>query len=131
MPKVIYSASKGLYQTSGSGIEIGDVAVVEEAESLTAGDLVMNSYGSSSLTTTGATLELSLAVNTNVGAVKFITHLVDGGGEAEVTLTGSGLQDDGATALNRLDFANAGEHALLISDGTQWLCVSTTAQENA
>jgi hypothetical protein len=129
MPKVVYSASKGLYQTSGSGVEIGDVSVVEEVESLTAGDLVMNSYGSSSLTTTGDALPLSLAVNTNVGAVKFITHLVDGGGDATVTVTGGGIQDDGATPLATLLFNNPAEHALLISDGTQWLCVSTTATE--
>ena len=129
MPKVIYSASKGLYQESGSGFAVGDVAIVEEAESITTGDTALNAYGSSSVTTGTDILSLTLAVNTNVGAVKFITHLADGGGDAQIAITGGGIKSDGSTALARVDLKNPGEHALLISDGAQWLCVSTTATE--
>lgn len=37
MPKVIYTPSKGLYQTSGSGIEISDVSILPASTSLAPG----------------------------------------------------------------------------------------------
>jgi len=122
MPKVIYSASKGLYQTSGSGVEIGDVAVIEASEAITStGDTAaVAAYGTTVLTvTTGADL-LSLAVNTNVGATKFIVATAVAG---ECTVTAVGKKQDGS-ALGTLVFNAVGEHAQLISDGTQWICVS-------
>jgi len=122
MPKVVYSASKGLYQESGSGFEIGDVSVVEASEAIENGtDTVVATHGTSVLTVGAGSDGMSLAVNTNVGATKFIVSPTNGGGSC--TVTASGKKQDGTT-LASLIFNAAGEHAQLISDGTQWICVS-------
>lgn len=125
MPKVVYSASKGLYQESGSGFEIGDVAVAEASESVaSATATAVAAYGTSVLTVTGSET-LALAVNTNVGATKFIiaTAVSGGGTGCTLTVTNGGVRSNGS-ALSTLKFDAEGEFAQLISDGTQWICVS-------
>jgi hypothetical protein len=128
MPKVIYSASKGLYQTSGSGVEIGDVAVTEAAESVTSADTDGNlaAYGSSTLSG-DAVLEMTLPDGSAVGAMKFIT-CDDITSSPTVTVT-NGIKNDGISPLALLTFDAVNEHALLIWDGNNWICVSKTASE--
>ena len=130
MPKVIYSASKGLYQTSGSGVEIGDVSVVEASEDVTlAAHTAIAAYGNTVIDTTlGVMAGLTLAVNSNVGATKFVTMGTDGG-DATVTLGVTGVRKGGTANLASLLFDDAGDYAQLISDGTKWICISATATE--
>ncbi len=133
MPKVVYSASKGLYQESGSGVEIGDVAVVEATETMDAtGDTVIATYGTTSLdsdTAGGAIPGLTLAVNSNVGATKFITMSGDDG-DATVTLSTAFIESNGTTSSSHtLVFSAVGQHAQLISNGSQWMVLSLTAAE--
>jgi len=126
MPKVVYSASRGLYQESGSGFEIGDVAIAEAAETVSAAGAV-SSFGSTTLDSTAGVMANTLAANTNVGASKFITMSADGGA-ATLTVTGGGIQSDG-TLLSTITFDDVGDFAVLISDGAQWICTSSTATE--
>jgi hypothetical protein len=131
MPKVVYSASKGLYQESGSGFEIGDVAVAEASETMSAvADTAIESFGNTVIDSSlGAMPDLTLAVNTNVGATKFVT-MSTYVGNATVTLSVHFVMSDGnSSAADTLIFSAVGQHAQLISDGTQWICVSTTAAE--
>ena len=44
MPKVTYSATKGIVQSNGSGFIINDVSITEGSESITAGSAA-NTYG--------------------------------------------------------------------------------------
>ena len=131
MPKVIYSASKGLYQESGSGVEIGDVSVVEASEDVTlAAHTAIAAYGNTVIDTTlGVMAGLTLAVNSNVGATKFITMSAHGG-NATVTLSTAFIESDGTTSSSdTLVFSGAGQYAKLISNGSQWMVVSLTAAE--
>jgi hypothetical protein len=129
MPKVVYSASKGLYQESGSGFAVGDVAVTEAAESVANADTDGNlaAYGSSTLTGDGA-VAMTLPDGSAVGAMKFITCDSVASGDPLVTVT-SGIKNNGTDVLASLEFDAANEHALLIWDGNNWLCVSKTATE--
>jgi len=126
MPKVVYSASKGLYQESGSGFAVGDVSVVEASESITDTDTALESYGTSSIDSTDGAVAVSLAANTNVGATKFISYDTHVSG-AVVTV---GYVNTSGDVKIQLTFDAAGEHAQLISNGTTWICVSTTATES-
>ena len=133
MPKVVYSASKGLYQESGSGFEIGDVSVVEASETMDdTADTAIAAYGSTLLdsdTAGGAMPSLTLAVNSNVGATKFIAMSAHGG-NATVTLSTAFIESNGTTSSSHtLVFSGAGQYAKLISNGSQWMVVSLTAAE--
>ena len=129
MPKVVYSASKGLYQTSGSGVEIGDVAVAEAAESVAFADspATLAAYGASTMDGTAGVTLATLPDESAVGAVKFLT-CNNADNFPKVTVT-SGIRTDGVTVLGSLEFDAVSEHASLIWDGTNWICTSTTATE--
>ncbi len=128
MPKVIYSAGKGLYQTTGSGFQVNDVAILEEVQALTdPSDDDVNPYGITTLTKTGGcTAKLAAPTSSEpAGAKKVISMIASsGGGVCLVTITGGGIQDDGATALATLSFNAVGETAVLISNGSVWVAVA-------
>jgi len=131
MPKVVYSASKGLYQTSGSGVEIGDVAVVEASETMSAvADTAIAAYGNTVIDSAlGLMPDLTLAVNTNVGATKFVT-MSTFGANATVTLSAQFIMSSGTpSTAETLIFSAVGQYAQLISDGSKWICISATAAE--
>jgi hypothetical protein len=129
MPKVVYSASKGLYQESGSGFAVGDVSVTEAAESVANADTGGNlaAYGSSTLSGDGA-VSMTLPDGSAVGAMKFLTCDSVASGDPIVLVT-SGIKNDGINPLASLEFDAVNEHALLIWDGNNWICVSKTATE--
>ena len=106
MPKVIYSAGKGLYQTTGSGFQVNDVAILEEVQALTdPSAATVNPYGITTLTKTGAcTATLAAPTSSEPAGAKKVLSMIaaSGGGVCLVTLTGGGIQDDGATALASL-----------------------------
>lgn len=135
MPKVIYSAGKGLYQTTGSGFQVNDVAILEEVQALTdPSGATVNAYGITTLTKTGG-CTATLAAPTSsepAGAKKVISMIASsGGGVCLVTLTGGGIQDDGSTALASLSFNAVGETAVLISNGTKWVAVAIAGATEA
>lgn len=130
MPKVVYSASKGLYQESGSGFEIGDVSVAEASETLTTVKAPAT-YGTTVLDGTSVNLDgpaLELADGSSVGAVKFFTCSNITSGDPKV-LVDNGIMNDGSSPLASLEFTAVNQHALLIWNGSNWICVSKTATE--
>ena len=52
MPKVTYSATKGIVQSNGSGFIINDVSITEGSETITTG--AINTYGVNVLTAAGS-----------------------------------------------------------------------------
>ena len=130
MPQVLYTAAKGLYQQSGSGFTVSDVAIAEASETVAFEDSGANlaAYGTSTLSgDTDATLA-TLPDGSTVGAIKLLLCDDVGGGNPEVTVT-NGIQDDGTTALDTLTFSAVTQHAALVWNGSAWLCYSTTATE--
>jgi len=130
MPKVLYTTAKGLYQETGSGFTVSGVAVTEAAESVAFADTGGNltAYGASMDGTAGVTLA-TLPDGSAVGAVKFLT-CNNADNSPKVTVT-SGIRTDGVTVLGSLEFTAVNQHASLIWDGTNWICVSKTATEGA
>ena len=135
MPKVVYTASKGLVQETGSGFEINDVALVEEVQALTdPSSATVNPYGTTTLALTTGTPSATLAAPTSsepAGVKKVISCISRSGGDATVTLTGGGIQTDGSTALASLAFDAAGETAVLISNGVKWVAVAVAGATQA
>ena len=128
MPKVIYDSDKGLYQTTGTGFQVNDVAILEEVQSLTdPSAATVNAYGITTLTKTAAcTATLAAPTSSEPAGAKKVMSMIaaSGAGACVVTLTGGGIQDDGATALASLSFNAVGETAVLISNGTKWVAVA-------
>ena len=134
MPKVVYTASKGLVQETGSGFEINDVALVEEVQALTdPSSATVNPYGTTTLAiTTGSTATLAAPTSSEpAGVKKVISCISRSGGTATVTLTSGGIQTNGSTALASLAFDAAGETAVLISNGVKWVAVAVAGATQA
>ena len=122
MPKVVYSAAKGLHQQPGTGFEISDVPVLEEIQALSApADAVVNPYGVTTFAITAAGNTATLAAPTSsepAGTTKICTvpGAVAGGHKVRMTCTGG--------ALAHIDFDAQNETAILVSNGTKWVCIS-------
>ena len=129
MPKVVYSAAKGLHQQPGTGFEISDVPVLEEIQALSApADAVVNPYGVTTFAITAAGNTATLAAPTSsepAGTTKICTvpGAVAGGHKVRMTCTGGGIQTGGG-ALAHIDFDAQNETAILVSNGTKWVCIS-------
>tara|TARA_B100000700_G_scaffold331830_1_gene470089 strand:+ start:19138 stop:19545 length:408 start_codon:yes stop_codon:yes gene_type:complete len=128
MPKVIYSAAKGLYQESGSGFQVNDVPILEEIQELSGTGALgaLNPYGVTTLALTSGTPTATLAAPTSsepAGTKKVITCASRSGGSCAITLTGGGIRLNG-TGLATLTFDAAGETSVLISNGDKWCHVA-------
>lgn len=129
MPKVIISNAKGLIQEAGSGFQVIDSSIEEDVQALTdPAGATINPYSTTTLTLTASGKTATLAAPTAsepAGVKKVITCLArSGSGSCVVTLTGGGIQDDGATALATLTFNLTGETYVMISNGSKWVGVA-------
>jgi len=132
MPKVKYTSTKGLYQESGSGLDLsGDLALtgalsVSSALAFSgklvgsidtradAGAVSLNTL-TTLVTTTGARA-ITLAAGT-AGQIKIIAMTVDGG---DATLTPAGGILGGTTTIT---FNDVGDAVVLVFNGTKWTVV--------
>lgn len=104
MPKVTYSATKGIVQSNGSGFIINDVSITEGSESISAAG-TCNAYG----------------VNVLAGAAT----LPDGdtaGQKATVVFAGADLLT--VTNGTNITGSGAGEVVVLLWNGSAWVRVS-------
>lgn len=127
MPKVVYTAAKGLHQVRGSGFEVGDVAVLEPIQALTDGHgVAIAPHGITVLTLSAGANVSTIASGAPAGTRKVITCAARTGGSHQVNFTVNGVQDDGSTALASLVFNAADETAVLVSNGTKWICIKSS-----
>lgn len=132
MPKVVYTAKKGLHQVRGSGFEVGDVAVLEPIQSLTdANGTAITPHGTTVLTLTAGANVSAIASGAPAGTKKVITCAARTGGSHRIDFTVNGVQDDGATALASITFDAADETAVLVSNGTKWICIKAAGATEA
>ena len=129
MPKVVYTAKKGLVQQAGTGFQVEDVTILEDVQALdvNATSVVIDPYGTTTINLTSGARTSTLAAPTAAepgGVRKVITCIVRDGGSHVVTLTGGGIQDDGSTALATLTFNALGETYVMISNGTKWVGIA-------
>ena len=128
MPKFTYSAAKGIEQSSGSGFQVNDVAILEEIQALTdPAGVTIEPYGITTLALTTGTPSGTLAAPTSsepAGVRKVITCVSRSGGACTITLTGNGVKLAGTADLASLLFNAAGETAVLVSNGTKWVHVA-------
>ena len=126
MVRVVYSKNKGLISEAGDGFQINDVSLLEEIQAIASGSpSAVKPYGVTTLNVAGVEA-LTLAAPTAeqpAGVQKVITCIARSGGTATVTLTGGGIQTDGASALATIAFDAANETAVLVSNGTKWICI--------
>lgn len=133
MPKFTYSAAKGIEQSSGSGFQVNDVAILEEVQALSdpSGDAI-NPYGITTISDTGASAAALAAPTSSepAGVKKVITKIVDGG-TFTLTFTGGGIRVDGSTASNTVTFDAVGETLVCISNGDKWVTVALAGATEA
>lgn len=104
MPKVTYSATKGIVQSNGSGFIINDVSITEGSESITAGSAA-NTYG----------------VNVLAGAAT----LADGDTAGQkATFIFAGAHVLTVTTGSDITGSGAGEVVVLVWNGSAWVRVS-------
>lgn len=135
MPKVKYTAAKGLYQESGSGLDLtGDLALtgaLSVASTLAFSNKLVGSLDTRSgagavslntLTTLVATGAGAAAITLAAGAtgqLKVLVMSADGGGDATLTPAGGILS--GATTIV---FNDLGDSVILVYTGTKWAVVT-------
>ena len=129
MPKFTYSAAKGIEQSSGSGFQVNDVAILEEIQALAANGAsdAIEPYGITTITHTGAaTTAIAAPTSSEPAGVKKVIAMIaySGGGATVVTVTGGGVKLAGTSDLASLSFNAVGETAVLISNGTKWVHVA-------
>ena len=122
MPKVEYTSSKGLIQTTGSGFSVGDVPVVENIEEVTtAGATTLKAYGTS-LVTTGGAHNITVPAGSYAGQKKLVVLSVAGGNGSLLAET-DGADDDNDEAFGTM--TAAGDFALLMWIGDRWVTLAS------
>lgn len=111
MPKVIYTATKGLYQTSGTGFEINDVVLSPSSE-----DFTLTATATDSLQTT------TVANVTIDGSDKM--QIADGTavGQEAIVVVAAGTTTPNLTIRNEADDADI-KSAGGVSQGDVFVCV--------
>lgn len=125
MPKVVYTAAKGLVQETGSGFQLdatvglsnggffaGFIPNAVSETKTSAGAVSVACYQSFVGTTAGA-LAMSLANGTAAGQLKKIMMHADAGTDVTLTLTT-------AAGNNTITFSNVGDTVDLLWTGTNW-----------
>jgi hypothetical protein len=132
MPKVVYTAAKGLVQETGSGFEVSDVGLTAAAAAgvtcngffagfvpnaaldtrTDAGAVSVTSYMTYVVTTTASAI--TLANGTAAGQLKKIMMSVDAG---DATLT---IATPFSAGTNQVVFSNIGDTVELIWTGSYW-----------
>lgn len=105
MPKVTYTAARGLVQATGAGFNLGDSVTVTANASLDATTfltIVDNSFT--------ATNTLTLPASADTGAVKII--ISDTANECNISAT---------NATTAVVLTNVGDFAICIYNGTEWV----------
>ena len=122
MPKVEYTSSKGLIQTTGSGFSVGDVPVVENIETVTSTDNVeLKAYGTSLVTSDGLH-NIIVPAGSYAGQKKLVVAVAVAAGNLTLKADTNG---DGVNT-NQIGVMNAvGEHVLLMWIGDRWVVLST------
>ena len=111
MPKVTYTAKKGLVQAGGSGFHINSILTTSGTKNLDA---------STFLTVGTAVSQFTLPSSADAGAVKLIMHDTDDTDNVVLKSTNTSLGGD-------LTLNADGEFAICIYNGTKWIVgVSTT-----
>jgi len=121
MPKVIYTAAKGLYQAAGTGFEINDVVLSPSTESLTAGtdaSLVVQTKTAASVAVDG-TKEMSISDGTSVGQEAIVAI----SSAANTPLLTIRNEDDDADIRGQ-GSVNAGDVIVFVWNGSDWKLLS-------
>ena len=112
MPKMTYSAAKGLVQAAGSGFNLNSITSVSGTESLDSGTVVTIATAASTLT---------LPASADSGAFKII--LVDqGAGTDNVVIKATNASLGSDATLNA-----TGEFAICVFNGTEWIVGVSTS----
>lgn len=107
MPKVIYTAAKGLYQTSGTGFEIQDVVLSPSSVSVSS-DTTLDAVGAILVDVSGGNVELTLNNGSAAGQECMLIVTDDGNDLTEVS---SGLSET----------PTAGDVFVLVWTGSAWV----------
>ena len=125
MPKVLYTATKGLVQSTGSGFEVLGTPIKESLETISVGaaeTATAKNYGWTSIVTTGSGVAagaITLPDGDYVGQEKgFVFTTDDGNAVVEVTTL--------VTAANTFTAADAMDLLLFVWNGTKWATVKNT-----
>ena len=110
MPKVIYKASKGLYQTSGTGFEIQDVVLTPSTSSVTATSTV-DPAGAISVDTSGGAVVLTLNDGSGVGQ-ECVVAVADGSNTLGIS--------DGDGQVVAPGAVSTGDVIFLVWNGSNW-----------
>lgn len=131
MPKVEYTASKGLVQKSSStgGFSISDVPLVENLETVTGiadDNTTLKGYGTSQVATNTAgnrVVKVANLTTADVGAVKTVVKTT-ASNEIQVLFNGAGAGEliDDNLAADSLNSAGDYVHALWLGD--RWALIS-------
>ena len=105
MPKVTYTAAKGLVQATGSGFNINSILTTSGTVSLDA---------TTFLTVGTGVCAFTLPASADTGAIKIIMHDTD---DTDNVVIAADNQSTGGTVTLDAD----GEFAICIYDGTQWI----------
>lgn len=127
MPKVTYTATKGLVQEGGSGTQFADSSFAVGVESLSGAGACSPTIPVTLLTSTGAGEAVTLADGSVAGQLKYIIYAVDGGTSVLTITTPLSV----SAAVNTITFTAAGECVGLVWTGSAWALLSRTAMANA
>tara|TARA_Y100001938_G_scaffold114927_1_gene158033 strand:+ start:227 stop:583 length:357 start_codon:yes stop_codon:yes gene_type:complete len=118
MPKVAYTALKGLVQNAGTGVHIGDGGFHVNSFHTTSG--TENLDGSTFVTVGTGVSSFTLPASAEAGAVKLIMHDTDDTDNVVLKSTNTSLGGD-------LTLNADGEFAVCIYNGTKWICGLSTS----
>ena len=105
MPKLTYTALKGLVQASGTGININSITTVAAASNLDASTFLTVATGA--IGSTG----LVLPASADTGAVKIIMTTTDD----DVLVKGTNA------SIGDITITNKGDMLICVYDGSQWV----------
>jgi len=108
MPKVTYTASKGLVQASGAGVNINSILTTSGDQTLDATSFL------TIITASGGNSDLTLPASADTGAIKIIMHDTDDTDRVRIVAAN---QSTGAN----IDLDADGEFAIFIYNGSQWI----------
>tara|TARA_Y100000310_G_scaffold309351_1_gene353345 strand:- start:592 stop:1053 length:462 start_codon:yes stop_codon:yes gene_type:complete len=138
MPKVTYTTAKGLYQESGSGLDLTDGALNHKAATkTTTSDTTLTASDSGSVVFLDGSTTHDVTLPSAKAGLCFTFFLTDATADVDVVqagasedfvgaiVDGAGTKDSGTASDTKIIFdqsggATVGDWVYLISDGTNW-----------